>query len=407
MRTTRGPLVRTLQAAGLILGSLVFCLLVIEGAIRGFDLFEKERAVVRTAPEPDLPREEQPFTSFRLHPFLSWGGKEEATWNRSDDDAFVIGVFGGSVADNAARAANESFPGLIAETLSIPADELVVKNLAAGGYKQPQQVIALVQAIMLGMRFDVVVNIDGFNEVALGGVDCRAGYHPIFPSRQHHWVGLALLQGNLSIESTEAGLEIVRLEERARRITAIASSDLLGASAFVEAFGGALVLHYRREAARSEETFQRRVAESREIRPLVPTRSDSRLRSKAGCRQLITEMWSRSSVMMSNLARQIGARYVHVLQPNQYVRGSKQLSDEELKSAFLPNHRWAKNAAAGYPDLQREGRNLVAQGVEFHDLTGIFRETSETIYTGICCHMNQTGRRALLSEIATILKSAP
>jgi hypothetical protein len=391
----------------LILGSLAFCLLVIELAIRGFDLFERERAAVATAPEPASPREEQPFTSFRLHPFLGWDPNGKTTWTGSDDDAFVIGVFGGSVANNAARAANESFPGLIAEILSIPDDKLVVKNLAAHSYKQPQQVIALVQAIMLGMNFDVVVNIDGFNEVALGGVDCRAGHHPIFPSRRKLWVGLALLQGNLSIESTEAGLEIVRLKERARRIATSARGRLLGASTFAKAFGGALVLHFQREAAWLEEAFQRRLVEHHGMEKLVPSRSDPRLGSKAGCRELITEMWLRSSVMMSNLARQIDARYVHVLQPNQYVRNSKQLSDEELESAFLPRHRWAKNAAAGYPYLQREGRKLVAQGIEFHDLTGMFRETRETIYSGICCHMNLKGRRALLSEIARILRSTP
>jgi len=57
MRTKRRPLVRTLQAAGLILGSLVLCLLVTELTIRGFGLFEKERAAAVTAPEPDSPRE--------------------------------------------------------------------------------------------------------------------------------------------------------------------------------------------------------------------------------------------------------------------------------------------------------------------------------------------------------------
>ncbi len=245
------------------------------------------------------------------------------------------------------------------------------------------------------------------NGIALGGVDCRAGHHPIFPSRQHHWLGLALLRGNLSVEATEASLQIVRLKQRARRIAMIAQGRLLGSSALVEALSGALALHSQREAARREEVLQHHMATSRKIQQLVPSRSDPRLASKDGCRRLIVELWSRSSVMMSNLARQIGARYVHVLQPNQYVGDSKQLSDEELESAYLPNHRWAKNAATGYPHLQQAGRKLVAQGIEFHDLTGIFRETRETIYTGICCHMNSKGRRTLLTEIATILSSTP
>ncbi len=119
MRMKRGSIAKALQAMGLILGSFALCVLILDLTIRGFGLFEKERAAVATPPEPVSQHEEQPLTSFRLHPFQSWSSAEEATWTDSDDDAFVIGVFGGSVADNAARAANESFPGLIAEVLSV------------------------------------------------------------------------------------------------------------------------------------------------------------------------------------------------------------------------------------------------------------------------------------------------
>ena len=39
--------------------------------------------------------------------------------------------------------------------------------LALGGMKQPQQLLALEYFLSLGASFDVVINLDGFNEIAL------------------------------------------------------------------------------------------------------------------------------------------------------------------------------------------------------------------------------------------------
>ena len=48
-------------------------------------------------------------------------------------------------------------------------------NFGSGGYKQPQQLAALSEALLLGVPLDVVVNIDGYNEVALGKSDAQRG----------------------------------------------------------------------------------------------------------------------------------------------------------------------------------------------------------------------------------------
>ena len=39
-------------------------------------------------------------------------------------------------------------------------------NLALFGYKQPQQLTTLAYLMSIGGQFDLVLNIDGFNEVA-------------------------------------------------------------------------------------------------------------------------------------------------------------------------------------------------------------------------------------------------
>ena len=55
-------------------------------------------------------------------------------------------------------------------------------NTAYGGYKQPQQLMALNYALALGAQFDVVVNLDGFNEVALDASEnALQGVSPAYP----------------------------------------------------------------------------------------------------------------------------------------------------------------------------------------------------------------------------------
>src|SRR4029077_7481954 len=49
-----------------------------------------------------------------------------------------------------------------------------------------------------------------------------------------------------------------------------------------------------------------------------------------------TEVWGRSSLQRAILCRALGITYVHFLQPNQYLPGSKTLTEEELKDDYDP-----------------------------------------------------------------------
>jgi hypothetical protein len=50
------------------------------------------------------------------------------------------------------------------------------------GWKQPQQPLALSYFLSLGAKYDVVMNLDGFNELALPFLNnLRAGVYPFFP----------------------------------------------------------------------------------------------------------------------------------------------------------------------------------------------------------------------------------
>lgn len=59
---------------------------------------------------------------------------------------------------------------------------MTVLNLGQGGWKQPQQLLALNYFLSLGQRFDVIVNLDGFNEIALGYHNHLSGIDYSLPS---------------------------------------------------------------------------------------------------------------------------------------------------------------------------------------------------------------------------------
>ena len=98
---------------------------------------------------------------------------------------------------------------------------------------------------------------------------------------------------------------------------------------------------------------------------------------------------------MNDVAERNGMEYYHFLQPNQYLPGSKPLSNQEMAKAYLPDTPRARNVRNVYPLLIRQGRYLSNHGVRFFDLTQIFRDNHETLYRDDCCHFNRRGYELL------------
>src|SRR5262249_5562266 len=85
---------------------------------------------------------------------------------RRHDKALLVGIFGGSLAN--ATALLEQRNGWLSRSLTaIPAyasREPIILNFAIAGHKQPQpnQILAYFTAV--SQPFDIVINIDGFND---------------------------------------------------------------------------------------------------------------------------------------------------------------------------------------------------------------------------------------------------
>ncbi len=97
-------------------------------------------------------------------------GTDSPVQSRSDTE-FRIAVVGGSVARQLVQDSEQIFVESLARLPCLANKEIKVVSLAADGYKQPQQLLAITYLTILGGEFDAVVNLDGLNEIALPAID--------------------------------------------------------------------------------------------------------------------------------------------------------------------------------------------------------------------------------------------
>jgi hypothetical protein len=122
--------------------------------------------------------------------------------------------------------------------------------------------------------------------------------------------------------------------------------------------------------------------------------------------QDLAAYWKNTSILLHQKARAYGFRYFHFLQPNQYVADSKPMGPEERAIALPPTYAYRKSATAGYPRLIAAGKQLSALGVPFRDLTMLFREVEEPVYSDGCCHFNARGNELIAQEVARVIGEA-
>jgi hypothetical protein len=342
---------------------------------------------VREVPPGDVHAAHDPLRALGFHfdrsPIPHPAGAED----------FVVLVCGGSVAQ-----AFEELGGAAAlldrlATLPGAAGKRVhVGSVAMGGFKQPQQLLAVTYLLSLGFRFDLVVNLDGFNEATLGPSENVPRHVASFFPRL--W-GLRVEDTPDRRRQSMMG-ETRYLRERRWRWARAFDRPLLRWSATA---GLLWRLGDRRLAGRIA-ALERAIVEeapgtqSWAIAPPLPA---------GGREQLVAEVvavWRESSLQLSRLARANGARYFHFLQPNQYLANSKPMGDGERAIAVherSPSQRWVGRV---YPKMIAAGPDLRAAGVAFFDMTQVFAHVAEPLYTDNCCHFSPDGYRILGTAMA-------
>ena len=334
-----------------------------------------------------------------LHPYLGYGVDRPATMGvgspnpplqKRAEGKLLIGITGGSVAGQVRTGLAGVFRDAIeARGLDL---EPVVIGLSVDGFKQPQQLQSLAYFLSLGAEFDAVICLDGFNDIVLPYTDnYRLDVYPFYP-RSWNW----LAARRPSQAAIVAAGETAYLQAEQEALVERGGSSFFGHSAL---FGLYAHFELRRASARITQIQADLAKEKGELTfesqgPFEEYESLDELYADAAA------VWARSSILMHHALAARGAAYLHFLQPNQYVEGSKVLSSEEKRIAYNLGHPYARPAITGYPYLFEASQEILAAGVQFVDATPVFKDERGDIYQDDCCHLNKVGKKILARYIA-------
>ena len=291
-------------------------------------------------------------------------------------------LLGGSVAQSMGKVMREAFR----RVCRVPPN---VVTLGFAGYKQPQQLLALTYFLSLGAEYDLIINLDGYNDIVLPFTDnYSVGVNPFFP---RNWNLRISRQPSKKILAVIGKVRYLR-DLKEENLEALTSSFFRGSAVF----GLMKMQQFKRLNWDIDRTThkliklqQEEVKRFEETGPFFAYKDIQQLYDDAAA------VWVRGSVLLDQLARENGMEYYHFLQPNQYVKGSKVLTEEERRLAYSEKAEISQSAIIGYPILIKQGRKLLERNIKFFDATMVFAKEKETVYIDICCHYNERGKEVL------------
>lgn len=313
-------------------------------------------------------------------------------------EELVVVVAGGSLAGLQVERDGDQLLRGIPELPRFRGRRVRLLNLGMGGYKQPQQLQLLTYLLSLGMEPDLVLLLDGFNEVALPGPDNLAkGVTGHFPR------GWDLLAGGPSgALGSQLMEEIMRLRGERRWWRGFFSRWPLRESNLALVLWDVVSRRKRKAIAR----LQLAPREDPGSLPLVLAGPPGFARDP---REAVVEsvaLWERASGLMDALCRARGIEFHHFLQPNQYDPAAQPLSPGDQAAFHRQDQPYRLGAVQGYPLLREAGARLRQGGVAFHDLSGLFRGDPGTAYRDDCCHLSEYGARRVGEAILEALRES-
>ena len=419
MKTNSSP-ARALAAAAL---AVLAFLLVVELGGAAYFFLEHRRLVYLndTAPVKAATADDNSYRQ-RLHPYFGFTGPYSKTFRmkndrtiytnslgffqrapltlpvaRNDKD-FIVALFGGSVAANLAQTPQGglSLEEALQKLPALKDRRVVVINMAQGSGKEPQQLFELAYLLALGQSLDLVVTVDGFNELALGLESWQNALDPILPA--------GLIVGALAQEVMPAGAASATYYEIAYRVSA-AKRDIEQHEALAKAartgtgylVDRALVTLDRMTLKKYLEQYNQAVGAAGELSARwkmlgldlpVDVGQPDKVRA-------LFELWLRSSRQLRLLAASNGIGVVHIVQPNQYY-AKKAFTENERKVALSlpPGHPYRVAVGEGYRLLEAEARPDIISAIPLYDA-----ETGD-IYIDSCCHVNARGETMLSEFVA-------
>src|SRR4028119_2230577 len=311
---------------------------------------------------------------------------------KTKKNQFFIGVFGGSVASDYAifQVQNQILPKYLKQLPGLKDKEFVILSFATGGYKQPQQLLILNYFLALGQELDMVVNIDGFNEVALSNLNNKSKVDLGMPSIQHILALTSLANNSLSTKAMKA---TIRIKENKARINQSLESlqhcYLAACDALTSVYIQNLVNNYKTDVIKFEE--ERTKQQKKDGGSVIYINTNKSVLQDSLAFEEMAENWAKSSIFMHKVLSASNVPYFHVLQPNQYHQTKRVFGEAEKQIAFNKETPYAKSVQIGYPAIFKKIPNLEKNNINILNAVNIFDQTKDAVYVDSCCHYNQAG----------------
>lgn len=323
-------------------------------------------------------------------------------FKKETGNQFIVGVFGGSVAEN--YAVFESENNILAKKLKqIPLlrnKEIIILSFALGGYKQPQQLLLLNYFLSTGQHFDTVINIDGFNEISLSNLNNQEGLEISMPSTQHVIPLIDLANSRHTAEDLNIMLKIKRHKAQLKKALQYMETGPL-ASCFILKwlYAKHLAKSYKQELMEFDKMRAEKSPERQRDDLIQVDRTGAVLRDAIAFER-IASLWSNSSRQMHDVLKANKISYFHFIQPNQFYPTKRVFSEHEKKSRLIEENGYSEGARKGYPFLVSKINELKKSGINIYNVACIFDNIKDTVYIDNCCHYNQTGSEIFSGYIA-------
>jgi len=315
---------------------------------------------------------------------------------KRSNDKLIIGILGGSVAAGSIRGAGKDYyQEKLTQLPEYQGKEVILYAMAGGGFRQPQQLMLLNYYYSLGAEFDLIVNLDGFNDVAIPATEYNnTKLHPSFPRSWGNRVSSTVSQELISLYADKKNLQSDQVSSATFMSNPWSRNSPLSNLLWT-------IKHHRYMGSLSELNIQ--------IASFSGNENDHRDYEKVGpdytftdwpsLYQYAVEIWATSSQLMYASAQAKGTKYFHFLQPNQYVEGSKPNMNEQERAAAFVKKGYGTVYKAAYPFIQQKAAWFRDNKIPYYDLSDLYQEIEAPIYIDNCCHVNALGSSMLVDKI--------
>jgi hypothetical protein len=355
----------------------------------------------------------EPWTfDYQIHPYFGFVTPQTYAglpYNKTNQAQFIIGIFGGSVAQEFCdyEYQHRVLAKLLQPLPQFQNKEIVFLKFASQAHKQPQQLLELNYFLSVGQELDMVINIDGFNEVALSYLNNQAGTEVSMPNDYIYSPLVALANKDFSSGQLKLSLEVLQLKERLQNALGRLRECSVATCYMLRWAQAKYFLNQYREKAQTFSQLKNDGGKS----SLVYVKKVERPLDDSEALERITDLWANSSRGMSDLLAARKIPYFEFIQPNQYYSTNRQFSAAEQKIAFDEKSQYREGSVKGYPKLLSRVSSLQGTGVKVFSAVNVFDETSDIVYRDNCCHYNDLGNDLLAHyigrSIVTTLNLSP